>query len=121
MSLEEIQVDSRMMFYKFVAFILLQVSELQIAQRLQEDILYLYRPGRLFSPVSHCYTFNSSLIAQLAKNLPAVQETWVRFLGWEDPLGERNGNSFQYSCLENPMDRGAWQVTVHGVASVRQD
>ena len=48
MSLEEIQVDSRMMFYKFVAFILLQVSELQIAQRLQEDILHLYRPGHLF-------------------------------------------------------------------------
>ena len=30
--------------------------------------------------------------------------------------GEGNGNSFQYSCLENPMDRAAWQVTVHGVA-----
>jgi len=48
MSSEEIQVDSWVMFYKFVAFILLQVSELQIAQRLQEDILYLYRPGCLF-------------------------------------------------------------------------
>ena len=30
--------------------------------------------------------------------------------------GEGNGNPFQYSCLENPMDRGAWQATVHGVA-----
>ena len=30
--------------------------------------------------------------------------------------GERNGNPFQYSCLENPMDREAWQGTVHGVA-----
>ena len=29
---------------------------------------------------------------------------------------EGNGNSLQYSCLENPMDRGAWQSTVHGVA-----
>ena len=29
--------------------------------------------------------------------------------------GEGNGNPFQYSCLENPMDGGAWQVTVHGV------
>ena len=29
--------------------------------------------------------------------------------------GERNGNQFQYSCLGNPMDRGAWQATVHGV------
>ena len=30
--------------------------------------------------------------------------------------GERNGNPFHYSCLENPMDRGAWQATVHRVA-----
>ena len=30
--------------------------------------------------------------------------------------GEENGNPLQYSCLENPMDRGAWRVTVHGVA-----
>ena len=29
--------------------------------------------------------------------------------------GEGNGNPLQYSCLENPMDRGAWQATVHGV------
>ena len=31
--------------------------------------------------------------------------------------GERNGNPLQYSCLENSMDRGAWQDTVHGVAN----
>ena len=30
------------------------------------------------------------------------------------PLGEENGNPLQYSCLENSMDRGAWQATVHG-------
>ena len=30
--------------------------------------------------------------------------------------GEGNGNPLQYSCLENPMDRGAWRATVHGVA-----
>ena len=30
--------------------------------------------------------------------------------------GEGNGKPFQYSCLENPLDRGAWQATVHGVA-----
>ena len=32
------------------------------------------------------------------------------------PPGERNGNPLQYSCLENPIDRGTWQATVHGVA-----
>ena len=33
--------------------------------------------------------------------------------------GERNGNPLQYSCLENPMDRGAGEATVHGVAKSR--
>ena len=37
-------------------------------------------------------------------------------LGSGRSLGEGNGNPVQYSCLENPMDRGAWQATVHGVA-----
>ena len=57
----------------------------------------------------------ASLIAQLVRNLPAVQETGVQFLGWED------SNPLQYSCLENPIDRGAWRATVHGVARVGHD
>ena len=51
----------------------------------------------------------------VVKNLPAMQETGVRSLGWEDPLEEGNGNPLQYSCLGNAMDRGAWRATVHGV------
>ena len=43
-----------------------------------------------------------SLIAQLVKNPPAMQETWVRSLGWEDLLGK--GYPLQYSGLENFMD-----------------
>ena len=35
--------------------------------------------------------------------------------------GEGNGNLLEYSCLENIMDRGAWQATVHGVTRVRHD
>ena len=35
--------------------------------------------------------------------------------GLERSAGEGNGYPFQYSCLENPMDRGAWRATVHGV------
>ena len=53
-------------------------------------------------------------MAQIVKNLPAMQETQVQSLGWEDP-GEGNGNPLQYSCLVNPMDRGAWWATVHRV------
>ena len=43
-----------------------------------------------------------------------MQESWVQSLGQEDPL--KNGNLFQYSCLENSMDGGAWWTTVPGVA-----
>ena len=89
------------------------------------------------------------MITQLVKNLPAMQETPVRFLDWKDLLekgqathssilglplwsdgkecacnagdlglitglgrfpGGGHGNPLQYSCLENPMDRGAWHV-----------
>ena len=41
----------------------------------------------------------ASLVAQTVKNLPAIQETWVRALGWEDSSGEGTGYTFQYSCL----------------------
>ena len=44
------------------------------------------------------------------------QEARVRSLGQEDSPGEGNGNPLQYSCLEDPMDRGAWRATVPGVA-----
>ena len=46
-----------------------------------------------------------------------MQEMWVQSLGGEDPLEEENGNPLQYPCLENPMVRGAWQASVHGVTS----
>ena len=96
----------------------------------------------------------ASLVAQLVKNLPAMQETPVQFLVREDPLEKEqathssilglpcdsdnkqstcntgdlgstpqlerspeggHGNPLQYSGLENSMDRGAWQTTIHGV------
>ena len=37
---------------------------------------------------------------------------------WGRSPGEGNGNPLQYSCLENPMDRGVWQATVHGVSEL---
>ena len=56
------------------------------------------------------------MVAQLVKNLPAMQETWVQSLGWEDPLEKEMAT---HSCLENPMDREAWWATVHGVTKGR--
>ena len=50
----------------------------------------------------------------MVKNLPAIQETQVQLLCWEDPLEKENGNPLQCSCLANSMDREAWRATVHG-------
>ena len=52
----------------------------------------------------------ASLVAQLTKNLPAIQETWVPSLGQEDPLERGKATHSQYSGLENSMD-----CKVHGV------
>ena len=53
-------------------------------------------------------------MAQTVKNLPAMQETWVRSLGQEDPL-EKKMAIHSSILLENSMDRGAWLALVHGV------
>ena len=50
------------------------------------------------------------------ERLPAMQETQLQSQGQEDPLENGNGTPLQYPCLENPMDGGAWQATVHEVA-----
>ena len=58
----------------------------------------------------------ASLVAQMVKNLHAMQETWVLSLGWEDPLEEGMATHSSILAWRIPMDRGAWQATVHGVA-----
>ena len=52
----------------------------------------------------------------VVKNLPANAGDAGSILGLGRSPGEGSGNPLQYSCLENPMDRGAWWATVHGVA-----
>jgi len=54
-------------------------------------------------------TWDKSLVAQMVKSLPAMQGIWGI------SPGEGNGNQLQYSCLKNPIDRGAWWATDHGV------
>ena len=62
-----------------------------------------------------------SLVAQSVKNMPAMQETTYStgdlgsISGLRRPLEVGNSNPLQYSCLENPMGRGAWPATVHKV------
>ena len=58
----------------------------------------------------------NSLVAQRVKHLPGMRETRVRSLGQGRSPGEGNDNPLQYSCLENPIEGGAWWAAVHGVA-----
>ena len=58
----------------------------------------------------------ASLVAQMVKNLPAMQETRVQSLGWEDPLEESLTIHSSILVWRIHMDRGAWRATVHGVA-----
>ena len=51
----------------------------------------------------------------MVKNAPAMQDTWVQSLGWEDPLEKGIETHSTIINQENPMDRGAWWATVHGV------
>ena len=58
----------------------------------------------------------ASLVAQTGKNLPVMQETWVRSLVWEDPLEEGMATHISTLAWRILMDRGALRATVHGVA-----
>ena len=50
----------------------------------------------------------ASLVAQMVKKLPAIQETWVRSLGWEDPLEEGKATHSSIPAWRTSMDRGTW-------------
>ena len=51
----------------------------------------------------------------MVKNPPAMLETWVLSLGWEDPLKVDMATHSSMLTWRIPMDRGAWQATVHGI------
>ena len=63
----------------------------------------------------------ASMVAQMVKNLPAIQETWLWSLGWEDPLEEEMITHFSILTWTIPMDRGACQATVQGLQRVGHD
>ena len=79
----------------------LSENHIGVCAHLAVDLLLFTRSDRSFPGDS------------VVKNLPAKQEA---IPGSGRSLGGENGNPLQYSCLENPMDRGAWQAIVHGVA-----
>ena len=61
----------------------------------------------------------ASFMAQLVNNPPAMRETWVPSLGWEDPLEEGMATHSSILAWGIPMDRGAWRAIVHGVTKSR--
>ena len=58
-------------------------------------------------------------MAQLVKNLPAMWETWVQSLGWDNPLEEGMATHSSNMTWRIPMDRGAWQATIYVVKKNR--
>jgi len=71
-----------------------------------------------YKPLSNLLGFP---VSKLVKNLPAMQEIWGSIPKSGRCPGEGNDNPLQCSCLENPIDRGAWQATVHGITRVRHN
>ena len=55
-------------------------------------------------------------MAQMVKNLPAMQETWVRSLGWEESMETGMATHSSIFAWRTPVNRGVWWATVHGVA-----
>ena len=72
---------------------------ISIKPEYMQEYIFSGLPWWLSSKKSTCQAGNTCLIP-----------------GWERSLGKGNGNPFQYSCLENPMDKGAWWATDHGIS-----
>ena len=76
-------------------------------------------PGLGRSPgegIDYPLQYSWTSLAQMVKNPPAVGETWVQSLGWEDPLEEGMATHSSILAWRIPIDTGAWWVTVHKVA-----
>ena len=67
------------------------------------------------------YIYGAFPSGSVVKNLPSNVRDTASTPGLGRSPGEGNGNPLQYSCMRNPMDRGAWRTTVHEVARVRHD
>ena len=60
-------------------------------------------------------------MAEMVKNRPAVQETWVLFQGWEDPLEEAMATHTSILAWRIPINRGVGWATVHGATKSRSN
>ena len=74
--------------------------------------------GKIIALTIWTFVSKASLVAQMLKNVPAMWETWVRSLCWEDPQEEGMATHFSILACRIPMDRGAWWAAVHRVAEL---
>ena len=79
--------------------------------------IYICRPNVPWEPqfLIQLMGFPSGSAVKTLPAMQEMQEIWLLSLGWKDSLRGGNGHPFQYCCLENTMDRGAWRVTVQRV------
>ena len=79
----------------------------------KQSVLLLYQSGwHLYLEVDLTKAF---LVVQMVKNPPAMRETWVQSLGWEDPLEEGMATHSSVLDWRMLMDKGAWRAAVHGI------
>ena len=80
-----------------------------MADWLSTQAIHMLKPnaqgGDIYQEVE---SLRTSLVAQMVKRLPTMQETWVRSLGWEDPLQKQMATHSSTLAWKNPMDRGLW-------------
>ena len=69
----------------------------------------------------HMYIYMGFLSGSTVKNQPARQETWLQSLGRGDPLEEDMATHSSVLAMENPVNRGDWQATVHRMAKSRDN
>ena len=100
------------------------MSQLRVQQLRVQLLNYRYVPLTHYTFIFlYTFLYHLTLVAQVVKTLPAMQETIYNagddvgsILGSGKSPREGNGNPFQYSWLGNPMDKGVWWATAHGVA-----
>ena len=93
--------------YEYSYPCLLFNMDMSTTARFSRTFYLTYRPAK------------ASLVARMVKDPPAVQETWIPSLGWEDSLEEGMATHSSILAWRIAMDRGVWWATVHGVAKSR--
>ena len=88
----------------------LMLGKIEVKRKMRQQRM------RLLDSIINSMDINlSSLVTQMVKKLPAMQETWVRSLGWEDPLEEGMATHSSILAWRISMNRGVWPTTVPGV------